>query len=159
MGWQEKKAITRIFNTFKRVKVYDEDINALKLLNDFNEEECKKFISSNLIFAKLYCLVLRQNIEYYGDIKSAIKGINKELSLPINQSIEILTKVLNHKENVNYFKSIGVDFDTRKDETEIIKENQKEITNHLLKSWTFENVEKSFYKSANDTLKEINNYS
>jgi len=41
----------------------------------------------------------------------------------------------------------------------LASKEQKEVTEKILSSWTKEQVEKSFYNSANDLLKEIENYS
>lgn len=168
MGWIEKKSIARIFNTFKRLKdkVYSEDIDALKQLNEANENASKSFVHGNLIFAKLYALALRQNLNYYGSIKMAIKGINDELSKDINFQLEMLTKEINQKEINEYFKSLGFDMDKVfiSDsvngilENNILKENEKEIVAKLKNNWSLENVSQSFYKSANDVLKDVNNY-
>lgn len=169
MGWIEKKSIQRIFNTFKRLKtgIYTEDIEALKQLNESNENASKTFVHGNLVFAKLYAISLRQNLNYYGSVKMAIKGINDELSKGINFQIEMLTKEINQKDLNDYFVSIGVNMDKvflnvseqGIYENNILKENQKEIVEKLKNNWSFKNVEQSFYKSANDVLKDINNYS
>ena len=169
MGWIEKKSITRIFNTFKRLKsgVYSEDIDALKQLNEANENTSKALVHGNLVFAKLYAIALRQNLSYYGDVKMAIKGINEELSKDINFQIEMLTKEINQKDFNDYLISIGFEMDKHfiSDsvkgviENNILNENQKEIIEKLKNNWSFKNVEQSFYKSANDVLKDVNNYS
>lgn len=169
MGWIEKKSITRIFNTFKRLKtgIYTEDIEALKQLNESNENASKSFVHGNLVFAKLYALALRQNLNYYGSVKMAIKGINEELSKDINFQLGMLTKEINQKEINEYFKSLGFDMDKVfiSDsvngilENNILKENEKEIVAKLKNNWSLENVSQSFYKSANDVLKDVNNYS
>lgn len=161
MGWTEKKAINRIFNTFKRAKdkIYQEDVDALKVLNEFNEEQSKKFVEGNLVFAKLYAIALRQNLNYYGGIKMAIKGINSELSKPLDYHLQLFTKELNDNDFLNYIESIGGKMLLESDNTHLLSEHQNEIKERLLTNWTKENVEKSFFKSANDVLKEINNYS
>lgn len=160
MGWEEKKALNRIFNTFKRIKngIYQEDIDALKTLNESNELNSKQNVKDNLIFAKLYCIALRQNLDYYGSIKMAIKGINKQLGLPLNFQIEQLTNDLNHKDFCNYLKESGFSLELASNNDEMVLNNQKELYEKLSKSWDLKKVEESFYKSANEVLKDINNY-
>lgn len=160
MSWEEKKALNRIYSTFKRLKtgIFKEDVEALKTLNEFNESISKKTVHGNLVFAKLYCICLRQNLNYYGSVKLAIKGINKELRLPLDFQIEQLTKEINHNEFIIYLKESGVDMSITSNNENIIKENKKEFTEKFLNSWSKKQVEESFYKSANDVLKEINNY-
>lgn len=168
MSWEVNRAIARIFNTFKRVKngIYPEDVEALKVLNEMNEKKAKEFVTGNLVFAKLYCLSLRQNLNYYGDIKTAIKGISSELSKPLDFQIEMLTKEINQNDLNNFLKEKGIDLtetyfqDSKKgqEEINILKDNEKEIINQLSKNWSYKNIETSFYKSANDVLKDLNHY-
>jgi hypothetical protein len=142
MSWQNKKHVTKIFNAFKRNKerIYKEDIEALKSLDEFINESSKNLTKDNLIYAKLLCVFLRQNIHYYKDIKFAIKELKFQLNIPLDKQIELLTYDLN--------------LITLQNETDA-----KEVFRKMDNAWTKEQVEKSFYNSANDLLKEIENYS
>ena len=142
MSWQNKKHITRIFNAFKRNKerIYKEDIEALKSLDEVISKESEQTTKDNLIYAKLLCVFLRQNIHYYKDLKFAIKELKFQLNIPLDRQIELLTYDLN--------------LITLQNETEA-----KEVFKKMDNAWTKEQVEKSFYNSANDLLKEIENYS
>lgn len=169
MNWQYKKAVTRIFNTFRRLNknIYDEDVEALKSLNELIDTSAKNFIHSNLVYAKLLAIHLRQNLHYYGNVKQAIVALSDELKNPLNYQIELLTQEINSAELSSYLESLGID--TNKivisssekgiKEKEIIKENQRNIIEKLNKFWSFNNVENSFYNTANDILKDVNNYS
>ena len=160
MSWIDKKNIKRIFNAFKRSKdkIYNEDIEALKQLNESVDNNSESYTKDNLLFAKLLCIQIRLNLEYYKDIKMAIKKSNDDLKMPLNGHLQYLTISLNNIENVKYFKSIGIDFDSYKNENEIIKLHQKQIIEKLQKCWNLETVEKSFYNFANDFLKDVENY-
>jgi cupin superfamily acireductone dioxygenase involved in methionine salvage len=142
MSWEQKRYVTKIFNAFKRNKerIYKEDIEALKNLDEFINESSKNLTKDNLIYAKLLCVFLRQNIHYYKDIKFAIKELKFQLNIPLDRQIELLTYDLN--------------LITLQNETEA-----KEVFKKMDNAWTKEQVEKSFYNSANDLLKEIENYS
>jgi cupin superfamily acireductone dioxygenase involved in methionine salvage len=142
MSWEQKRYVTKIFNAFKRNKerIYKEDIEALKNLDEFINESSKNLTKDNLIYAKLLCVFLRQNIHYYKDIKFAIKELKFQLNIPLDRQIELLTYDLN--------------LITLQNETD-----SKEIFKKMDNPWTKEQVEKSFYNSANDLLKEIENYS
>ena len=67
---------------------------------------------------------------------------------------------------INYFKSIGVNTsnphllsdEQKLNDKNIISYNQKEIIEQLKKNWDFELVEKSFVKTANELLKDVNYY-
>jgi len=141
MSWTTKKHITKIFNAFKRNKerIYKEDIEALKELDEIVNQSSKQIAKDNLIYAKLLCVFLRQNIHYYKDVKLALKQLQFQLKTPLDTQIEMLTIDLNMVDLQN-------------------QETDKQLLNKLLNSWNKEQVEKSFYNSANDLLKEIENY-
>lgn len=142
MSWQNKKHVTKIFNAFKRNKerIYKEDIEALKNLDEFINESSKNLTKDNLIYAKLLCVFLRQNVHHYKDIKFAIKELKFQLNIPLERQIELLTYDLN---------LISLQNET----------DAKEVFKKMDNAWSKEQVEKSFYNSANDILKEIENYS
>jgi len=142
MSWEQKRYVTKIFNAFKRNKerIYKEDIEALKNLDEFINESSKNLTKDNLIYAKLLCVFLRQNVHHYKDIKFAIKELKFQLNIPLDRQIELLTYDLN--------------LITLQNETDA-----KEVFKKMDNAWTKEQVEKSFYNSANDLLKEIENYS
>ena len=142
MSWQNKKHITKIFNAFKRNKerIYKEDIEALKNLDEFINESSKTLTKDNLLYAKLLCVFLRQNIHYYKDVKFAIKELKFQLNIPLDRQIELLTYDLNLIELQKL-------------------DSAEQIFEKMYNAWSKEQVEKSFYNSANDLLKEIENYS
>jgi cupin superfamily acireductone dioxygenase involved in methionine salvage len=142
MSWEHKRYVTKIFNAFKRNKerIYKEDIEALKNLDEFINESSKNLTKDNLIYAKLLCVFLRQNIHYYKDIKFAIKELKFQLNIPLDRQIELLTYDLNLITLQN-------------------ENDAKEVFKKMDNPWSKEQVEKSFYNSANDLLKEIENYS
>jgi hypothetical protein len=162
MSWQEQNAIKRIFNAFKRTKkqIYNEDIQALELINESFNEYKKAYVNDNLLFAKLLCVILKQNVSYYQDIQSSIKKINDDLKQPLNYHLQFLKMELNNIQINDYLKSINVDtnFFSNKDNSGVIKANEKEIIEAINKSWDLNSVEKSFYNTANTFLKDVNNY-
>lgn len=168
MSWTEQNAFKRIYNVFKRNKnnIYSEDIEALKLLNTALENKNKQFVTQNLLYAKLLAIQLNQNLMYYGSIEEAIKKIKSDLSLPLNFNLIYLQKNLSNTELTNYFNSIDVNTsnpnlltdEQKQNDKNIISENQKEIIEQLKKNWDFELVEKSFVKTANELLKDVNYY-
>ena len=142
MSWEQKRYVTKIFNAFKRNKerIYKEDIEALKNLDEFINESSKNLTKDNLIYAKLLCVFLRQNVHHYKDIKFAIKELKFQLNIPLDRQIELLTYDLNLIELQKL-------------------ESAEQVFEKMDNAWTKEQVEKSFYNSANDLLKEIENYS
>lgn len=141
MSWDKRKHVTKIFNAFKRNKdrIYKEDIEALKNIDEFISEYSKQTSKENLLYAKLLCVYLRQNVHYYKDIKMAIKELKFQFGMSLDRQIELLTYDLNLVELSK-------------------QETPEEVLEKIGKPWSKELVEKSFYNSANDLLKEIENY-
>jgi len=153
-------AVKRIFNAFKRSKdkIYKEDIEALKLLNDELINSQKQYVNDNILYAKLLSVILMQEVRYFNDMKMAIKNVNGIFLLPLENHIENLRNELNRNDFNLYIESIGIDLNSNKNEDKILENNQKEIIEKLNKFWNYEKVEKSFYNTANDFLKDFNNY-
>ena len=160
MSWSNKKHIARIFNAFKRNKdrIYKEDIDALKSLDELINENSKAITTGNLVFAKLLCLYLRQNAYYYKGVKPAIKALQRDLKQPLEFNLTLLTKELNNIELTSFLKDKDVDCDKWYTKKNLKKEDEQEVINKILNEWTLEIVEKAFYNSANDLLKDIENY-
>ena len=163
MSWIEDNAIKRIFNVFKRNKsIFKEDIEALKIIKESIEFQNKQLITNNLLYAKLISIQLRQNLNHFGSIEMAIKILKEDISKPLNYNLQLLQMDLNNTELSNYFKSIGLkDWNNEvelNDNKNIKKENQKEMIDKIQKSWNLEEVEKAFYKTANQIIKDVTNY-
>jgi hypothetical protein len=164
MSWNSDNAVKRIFNSFKRLKsqIYNEDIEALKQLNEELLNNQKNYVNDNILFAKLLSHILRNELKYQGTMKMAVKKIDSVLKTPISHHTEFLRMELNNKDFLEYIESLGIETDhlNHKENNNdlILNDNQKEIQDKLLKFWNYEKVEKSFYNTANEFLKDINNY-
>lgn len=162
MSWKIESALKRVFNAFKRSKekIYKEDIEALKLLNDELISMQKTYVNDNLLYAKLLCLQMKQNVSFYTSMPIALKSLHNSLKMPLSHHVEYLRMELNIQDTNAYFESLGLKMDNTDygSGLEILTENQKEATEKLSKFWNYEKVERSFYNSANDYLKDINNY-
>ena len=150
MSWQDQTALRRIFNVFKRSKVniYPEDINALKTLNESLEAYQKEFVNDNKLFAKLLSLQITQNVRYYGSIETALVALKDDLKNTLDYNITFLQQELNQRALNDYLEQNKT----------ITPETQNEFEKKLLESWSLENVEKSFYNTANEIIKNIDFY-
>lgn len=166
MSWITDNAIKRIVNVYNRSKDkwYNEDIKALKILNEELINSQKNYVNDNILFAKLLAIHLKCEVDYYKDINFAKKNIHSALKEPLGFHIEKLKNSLTYIDFENYGNSIGLDFnfvdteDSRVKNKEIINDNQKELIEKLKKVWSFEKVEQSIYNTANEFLKDIENY-
>jgi len=161
MSWIEENALKRVFNVYKRFKeqkgkLWDNDIEAIKTLSTALENNSKHYVNDNLLFAKLLCYCLDKNLHLNGDMKAAIKNVADVLKEPLNERIAMLTMNLNNQELNNYFKSLGLNIEHEKKSD--LKKVTPEMVTKIKSNWTSETVTKSFYNTANDLLKDINNY-
>lgn len=149
MSWKSDLAIKRIFNSFKRLKtqIFSQDIEALKTINTELENSQKEYVNDNLLYAKLLCYVLDRNLHYHDDIKTAIKNAADILKEPLEFHLEILHKNINDKNILKHIE--GIDFENT---------DQKELIKKLENSFTYKSIEKSFYNTANEFLRETDNY-
>lgn len=149
MSWQLENATKRIFNTFKRLKnqIFTQDIEALKLINENISESSKSYVNDNLLYAKLLCYVLDRNLHYHDDIKIAIKNASDILKEPLEFHLGMLHKNINDKNILKHIENI--DFENT---------DQKELIKKLENSFSYKSIEKSFYNTANDFLRETDNY-
>lgn len=164
MSWHSDNALKRIVNVFKRSKekVYKEDIAALQLLSDELINSQKNYVNDNILFAKLLNYVLVNELKNQGSMKMAVKKIDSVLKTPISHHTEFLRMELNNKDFLDYVESLGIETDhlNHKENNNdlILNDNQKEVQDKLLKFWNYDKVEKSFYNSANEFLKDVTNY-
>ncbi len=160
MSWKSDKAIERVVKVFKRsnTKIFPEDIEAVKTINETITEHEKGLVNDNLLFAKLVCFVINSNLHRSGSMKDAIAVINIALERPLSHSLDMLTKNLNNQELNNYLESLGFNFESLEDEPELIKHNQKEIIEKIKSNWTQQKVTKSFCNTINEFIKNVNNY-
>ncbi len=169
MSWKEDNALDKILNVFKRFKeqkgnIYNNDIEALRTLKEASVNRSETHVNDNILFAKLLAMQLRQEIDYFGDVQMAIKSISANLGEPMGYHIEKLRMQINNTADINHFKSIGIDIsvDTkaaREEHKSILESEQKGFFDKIANYWNYEKVSSSFYNTANDLLKDLNNYS
>jgi methyl coenzyme M reductase subunit C-like uncharacterized protein (methanogenesis marker protein 7) len=149
MSWKIQNQSKVLYNAFKRLKknIYPNEIESLKgVLNQVNEGN-KQMSIDNILFLKLLSIHLLQNLDYYGNIKGAVKECGKLLNQPLNHHIEKLRISLNYLEVKEYVDNLRMD-----------EYNDPEILDKLNKEWSYKVVENSLYNSCNDFIKDVDNY-
>lgn len=160
MSWRSDKAIERLVRTFQRVKsqIFEEDIKAIKTINETIIESEKSIAVDNLLFAKLLCYILNQNLHHHGNMKQSIEEVSGVFKKPLNHHVSILATNLNNQALNIYLKEIGIDFNSLSDQPDLIKSNQKEIIEKIKNNWNESKVEKSFINTINEFLRDTDNY-
>ena len=168
MSWKSNIAFKRLGNTFKRLYekkiVYKEDFEALKSLQEEINILTEKRVNDNILFAKLLCSNINGYLMKFGNVNDAIKWVQMDLNIDLFCHIEELTKELNQQELQNLMKSKGINFELVQDKEtkdrnyELIKKHEKEFVDKILEPWKYEDVKKSFEKTANEIINNVNNY-
>lgn len=171
MSWINQNAVKKVYNAFKRFKeqkvtVYNNEIDALQTINTALENDSKQYVNDNLLYAKLLAMSLTQELRYRKDIKYAIKAVSSELLKPLDFHLEFLRLHLNEIDMDSHLRSLGLlDFDfwdcskeTSDTKDRIIKGISPEMFEKINHNWTMENIKKSFHNTANDFLKDVDNY-
>lgn len=171
MSWKSQKHLKRIYNLFKRAKdkkiLFQEDLDAFKELNDEIDELTAYKVKDHVLLKKLMLYVFFSDINNGYTIEQSIKNLDRVFKNSTLYYLEILTKTLNNNSINEYFKSIGLeekDFTkirTKEEldkEIEIISKNQKEMVLKLNSNYSVEQVEKSFVRTINEFINDINNY-
>lgn len=168
MSWKAKGAFTRLGNTFKRLHekklVFKEDFEALKTLQETINDLTELRVKEHTLFAKLLCTNIYWNLVRFGDIKEAIKWVQMDLDINLSSHLEQLTNELNIQQITNLMKSKDITFElveskeSKDRNLELIKTHEKEFVNKILESWNFEDVKKSFEKTANEMISNPENY-
>lgn len=166
-----KEAFKRLsFTISKGNKPNKSDIEAYNEISKFFKIAEEKTIQDNLLFAKLYALVISDFLIYYTDIDFANKEINKVLSEPMELRIQVLHQRLKNMEYQNYFnrKNILDPFLKTKTAAELeeIHERYKDKlpqldSNEFLKcgnNWDFESVKYQIENNINLSLQNFKNY-
>jgi len=165
-----KEAIQRLTYTIsKSNKPNETDKVALnsviKYINNFEKETIK----DNLLFAKLYTLVLSDFLLHYKDIDFANIQLNKELSAPLESHILLLQSRLKTFELDTFFKQNGIvdPFIIGKPVAEAVKRynDNKEIfpkinTKELLEVidlWDYDNVCSHLNRNINESINTYKN--
>lgn len=165
MSWKVEKAIARIVKAFQRNKnkIFQEDIDALKIVAENYTESKNETVNDNLLFAKLVSLCLTQNIIHYGSIELAVERLRSDLELSFNAHVDTLASTINNHNLLNYFNSIGLkDWKNEKELLEnktIIKEHQKQMIENIKDSYSTKKVRNKLGNTVNDLLKNIKYYS
>lgn len=169
MSWKEENAIKRIFNLFNRLsnKLFKEDIEALKTINESLDFYKIRQISDNKIYAKVLIILIKERYFRFNDINSALQSIDKELGLSIEYQLEFLTANIRNNELCEYIKTLKIDVSDSdlnnvdaltKKESELFDIHQKEIFAEIKNLWNSDHVSDCFYNSANQFLNDIKNY-
>jgi hypothetical protein len=165
-----KEAINRLTYTIgKGNKPNETDKVALNSIITYINKFEQETIQDNLLFAKLYTLVLNSFLITYKDVDFANTQLNKELSIPLNVHIELLLMTLKTTELDAFFKQNGIvdQFIIGKPISEAVEKYEQnkqlfpKIDNkkmlEVMDMWDFENVSAHLNRNINESLNTYKN--
>lgn len=163
ISWRFKNSNIKIGES--KIIINQSDIEAVDFLTSWITNQKEKDLQENLLFAKLYCYALINELEFYKDIKFANNKLQEILSSNINTQYESVANSLNRLELNKYLNSVGIVTDhlekmviteaQEQKQQELIKTHQSTIAKYVLGVWNINSV----YKSLNNTITEcINKY-
>lgn len=141
------------------------DLNAMTEIVEWINREKEKTIKENYMFAKLYCHVFMQEIEYYKDTIFAQRSIHELINKPILYHYELFHKKLNIYELKKYSNSIGLtdknpafrtDDEKQKDK-ELLNKNGDDFLKHVKGIWQYEQVEKGLNNQITEAINRYKN--
>lgn len=141
----------------------ENDLTALKTLGEWINREKQKEVQQNTIFAKMYVYCFIHELHFYKDLKFAQKKLHEVLKLSLVEQYQNFSTNLNQMEYEKFLHSIGITSDhpfltaetQRKEEENIISENQVQIQRFLKGIWE---PEKVFTSLDNQVSEAINHY-
>lgn len=163
-----KEAFKRLaFTIENQNKPNQKDAEALNvIIENFNKIE-QKTVTENLLFAKLYTVLLCEFTNHYGDVDFANKQINKELTTPLVVHIEKLKMVLKHTKSAQYFQDNGIKDNFLKnksaDELKEIVERHSQVCNaneffEYFTYWDEKCVKEMLFSNINLSIQNFKNY-
>lgn len=167
-----EKAINRLQWRFKnenvkvnesKIVINELDQKAVDFLTEWIERQKIELLNQNMLFAKLYCYSLINEVEFYKDVEFANKKINDICKMDIQQLYDEVYRKINNLEYLKFCKENGIITDhiekmtLNKNQEEnqkvLIKQNEKELIKILKGLWSKEKI----YKSLNNTISETIN--
>ena len=150
-----------------KIIINDLDIQSVDFLIKWIDQQKKETLKENVLFAKMYCYCLFNELEFYKDIKFSTNKLNDELIKPIEQHYLKIAEKLNKTELESFCKSVGIETDhfkriqlkqTGKEsenekQKEIIKLNKSKLEKFILGIWSVDSV----FKALNNTITELIN--
>lgn len=165
-----EKSFEWLFKRFKNqnIKPCDFDIECLKFIAEWVNREKQAELNGNLLFAKLYCHVFIQEINFYKDFQFAQKSMNSILKKSIQEHYELFQQRLNDFEVNRFLIDNGIDPEKRKfdsdgfSDTSIDKEALSKINNddffkHFNGKWEYDKVQKSLNNQITESINRFKN--
>lgn len=143
------------------------DLECLKFLAEWVNREKENELNQNVLFAKLYCHVFIQEINFYKDFEFAQKSMNDILKHSVESHYDLFTKRLNEYELNRYLVEMGIDPEKRKfdedgisvpfDGEKLAKAKNDEFMKFVQGTWTYDQTRKSLNAQISESINRFKN--
>jgi len=169
MRWKVENAIKKVYACFSRNKktVYESEIDAFKIMVDEINNHNKALVHNNEVYAKLLAMHIKNEYRRYRDVNFTIKKINDDLKYSLGFHLSELSNCIISLEFVQYLQTLEVEATEEEQSTieglerledKFFKHHEKGIFDKIKTSYSKTEIENKFILTANDFLKDVENY-
>jgi len=161
MKWRFTNENIKVGET--KITINELDVKAIEFLSEWIQRQKSETLQQNLLFAKMYCYALENEIEFYKDIEFATNRLNDVCKLDIQQHYKRIANKLNNLEYLKFCKQNGIVTDHIENMTmtkaqtssqkELIKKHEVKLKELVLGLWS----ETKVYKGLNNVISELIN--
>jgi len=159
-----EKSFEWLFKRFQNqnIQTCDFDIKCLKNIAEWVNRGKEQEIMQNAIYAKLFCHVFIQEINFYKDFEFAQKGIATILEKTVEEHYQLFTQRINDFELNRYLTSLGIDVEKREfteseDKEELKQANGDEFIKYASGYWSEDKIRKSLNNQITETINKYKN--
>lgn len=158
-----EKSINRLIWRFGERKSFvpnENDIEALKFLVNWVENQKSEAIQDNTIFAKMYVYCFIHELAFYKDVSFAQKKLHETLLSPLSDQYKAFKDKINELELEKYMREYGLDKDFINKEKILEQKNtitkvQEQLKKLVIGKWSKEQIDRSL---NNQVTESINKY-
>lgn len=162
-----EKNVERMFWRLKNGKFTpnENDVKAMVEIVEWINRQKEASINEHQLFAKLYCHVFLQEIEFYKDIPTAQRSTHEILMKSLTEHYHAFHKGLNDFELLRFQKSLGVSdkhpvFRSEQEnesDKAILSKNQDAYLKHVQGLWDYSKVETALNNQITEALNKYRN--
>lgn len=165
-----EKTFEWLFKRFQNqsIKTCAFDLECLKFLAEWVNREKETQLNNQILFAKLYCHVFIQEVNFYKDFDFAQKSMGKMLELPLQNHYELFNQRLNDYALNRFLLSNGIDPEKRKFDSEgysdatfdkeaLSKIDNDEFIKFAKGYWDYDKTQKSLNNQITESVNRFKN--
>lgn len=161
MNWRFKNENVKVGES--KITINELDVKAIEFLVNWINQQKSETLHQNLLFAKMYCYALENEIEFYKDVEFATKKLNEVCKTDIQEHYKRIANKLNNLEYLKFCRENGIitnhiekmtlKTEQENSQKELVKKHEQKLSILIKGVWS----ESKVYKSLNNTISELLN--